>query len=107
MKWNQIMFDLWRADVQDKETLAIFRTKLLYLQKIFFGKGEENDVHSIFNQYQELVWNDAVYRTYNEARRISDITNSPKTGLLSFKVRFQRLSFSSQVYPGNFSLHYT
>lgn len=73
------MFELSKADVQDKEVLAIFRTKLLNLQKIFTYK--ENDIHSIFNQYQEMIWNDTVYRTFNEARRLSEIANSSRTGL--------------------------
>ena len=74
-----MMFDLCKADVQDKNSLAIFRTKILNLQKIFTFK--ENDIHSISNHYQEMIWNDTVYRTYNEARRLSEITNSKKTGL--------------------------
>ena len=74
-----VMFDLCKADVQDKESLSIFRNKILDLQKIFIYGND--DIHSISNQYQEMIWNDTVYRTFNEARRISEITNSPNTGL--------------------------
>lgn len=75
------MFDLCKVDVKDKESLAIFRAKLMNLQEIFNSSDGNNDVHSIFNQYQEMIWNDTVYRTFNEARRLSEITNSKKTGI--------------------------
>jgi hypothetical protein len=78
MKRNYTMFDLCKADVKDKESLAIFKAKLLKLQEIFTYKTK--DVHSIFNQYQEMIWNDTVYRTFDEARRLSEITNSVTTG---------------------------
>lgn len=74
-------FNICEADVEDKEQLAIFRNKILELQNIFdFQEGIEN-VHTITSQYQDLIWYDTVYRTYNEARRISSENETPDIGL--------------------------
>jgi hypothetical protein len=61
------MFDLCQCDVQDKETLAIFRNNLLRWQEILKG----DDHHSIFYQLEDIIWNDSIYQSFNEARRIS------------------------------------
>jgi hypothetical protein len=71
------MKDICNCDVVDMEKLAIFRVNILKWQEILTG----NDPHSIYNQIQEIIWDDNVYRTFNEARRISAETNDPSTGL--------------------------
>ena len=61
----------------DKESLAIFKVNIIKWQEMLTG----NDQHSIYNQIQDIIWNDNVYRTFNEARRISAETNGSSTGL--------------------------
>lgn len=64
---KKAMKDICECDVRDKESLALFRSLMCKWQEVLAGE----DRHSIFNQIQDLVWDDAVYRTFNEARRIS------------------------------------
>lgn len=73
LKWKNIC----ECDVQDKELLKNFRDKL-ELWKNCLGSS---DIHSIFNQLTTLFWEHTVYRTFNEARRLSEETNDPSTGL--------------------------
>jgi len=71
------MEDICKCDVGDKEKLALFRCHFISCQKILSGK----DKHAITNQIQDIVWDDTVYRTYDEARRLSEESNNRKTGL--------------------------
>ena len=72
------MKDMCRCDVKDKELLACFREKLKRWKTCL---SDQKDVHSIYNQLTTLFWDHAVYRTFNEARRLSEKTNDPSTGL--------------------------
>ena len=47
------MIDICKCDVQDKESIAHFRYNILRWQEILAGK----DLHSIYNQIQDLIWN--------------------------------------------------
>ena len=69
--------DICDCDVVDKERLVLFRKKLTEWKDIFIG----DDIFSIRTQIQDLIWDDMIYRTFNEARRISANTNDPSTGL--------------------------
>jgi hypothetical protein len=70
--------DLVDCDVQDKERLALFRAKLREWKKCL---NDENDSHSIFHQITTLMWDDTIWRTFNEARGLSEQTHDPSTGL--------------------------
>ncbi len=70
------MIDICRCDVKDKEKLALFRMKRA--EWIRWLSGES--YHSIFNQIDNLLWFDTVFRTINEARRISSEKKSSETG---------------------------
>jgi hypothetical protein len=72
------MKDICRCDVKDKELLALFREKLKRWRTCL---SDQKDCHSIYNQLITLFWDHAVYRTFNEARRLSKETNDPSTGL--------------------------
>ena len=83
------MKNLCECDVEDKESLAVFRNKMRRWHQILTG----DDIHSIFNQIQDMIWNDTVYRTFNEARRLSEETNDPSTGLPGTIIELLDLSF--------------
>jgi hypothetical protein len=72
------MNDICSCDVKDKELLALFREKLRRWKACL---SDQEDYHSIYNQLTTLFWDHAVYRTFNEARRLSIKTNDPSTGL--------------------------
>ena len=72
------MKNLCSCDVQDKELLALFREKLKRWKVCL---SDAKDCHSIYNQLTKLFWNHTVYRTFNEARRLSIEINDPLTGL--------------------------
>ena len=72
------MKDICSCDVKDKELLACFREKLKRWKSCL---SDKKDCHSIYNQLTTLFWGHAVYRTFNEARRLSEDTNDPSTGL--------------------------
>jgi hypothetical protein len=70
--------DICNCDVRDKELLARFRERLKHWKACL---SDEKDYHSVYNQLTTLFWDHAVYRTFNEARRLSEETNDPSTGL--------------------------
>ncbi len=72
------MKDICSCDITDKELLACFREKLKHWKTCL---SDEKDCHSIYNQLTRLFWDHAVYRTFNEARRLSKETDDPSTGL--------------------------
>lgn len=74
----QKMKDTCSCDVKDKELLASFRGKLKHWKTCL---SDEKDCHSIYKQLTTLFWEHAIYRTFNEARRLSEETNDPSTGL--------------------------
>ena len=72
------MKDICSCDVKDKELLSCFREKLKHWKTCL---SDNKDCHSICSQLTRLFWDHAVYRTFNEARRLSEKTNDPSTGL--------------------------
>jgi len=72
------MKDICSCDVKDKELLACFREKLKHWKTCL---SDNKDCHSIYRQLTSLFRDHAVYRTFNEARRLSEETNDPSTGL--------------------------
>jgi len=78
------IIDICECDVEDKESLALFRLKRDEWKRCLI-----DDDYSVSQQISHLLWNDAVFRTFNEARKISleekndDIgLNSPVINLL-------------------------
>lgn len=68
--------DLCSCDVEEKDKLALFRCKRSEWWEWMFGK----DVHSISNQLTTIVWDDTIFRTVNEARRVNTENPSDKKG---------------------------
>ena len=83
--------DLVDCDVQDKERLALFRAKLREWRKCLDDDLE--DPHSIVRQMIGLLWDDTVWRTFNEACRLSKQTNHPSTGLQGTLIRLLKNGF--------------
>lgn len=60
------MIDICDCDVQDKERLALFRLKRAEWKKCLI-----DDTFSVSKQIMNMLWNDTVFRTINEARRLT------------------------------------
>ncbi|MBM4293803.1 MAG: hypothetical protein FJ126_02725 [Deltaproteobacteria bacterium] len=69
--------DIFNCDVHDKKKLALFINKRNEWKRLLL----EGSPHSIYNQIVRLLWNDAVFRTFNEARRLTIEHSSPNCGL--------------------------
>jgi len=90
MAWE----DICDCDVVDKERLALFRDRLRRWKEHVGG----TDVHSIENQISNLLWDDAVFRTFNEARRLHVETRDPSTGYFGSVIELLDKNFmDSQV----------
>lgn len=61
------MKDICECDVHDKTNLALFITKRNEWKRCVVG----STIHSIDNQIYHMLWNDCVFRTFNEARRLT------------------------------------
>lgn len=70
------MPDICACDVEDKEALAAFRG----CRKLWYEWLIGDDQHSISKQLTTIVWDDAIFRTLNEARRLSAERPSPERG---------------------------
>jgi hypothetical protein len=70
------MVDICKCDVNDREKLALFRSRRKEWEKWLSARSR----HSIFKQIYNLLWYDTVFRTINEARRIQSDNKSGKTG---------------------------
>ena len=70
--------DLVDCDVQDKERLDRFRAKLREWKRCL---NDENDPHSIQKQFETLIWEDAIYRTFYEACGLLENTKDTSIGL--------------------------
>jgi len=73
---NQIIVDICKCDVQDKELLAHFRKKRAEWKRCLI-----DDTLSISNQITHLLWNDIVFRAFNEARKLSSADKTGDIGL--------------------------
>ena len=69
------MADICDCDVKDKEKLALFRFKRSEWRKCLI---DEN--FSISKQLSNMLWNDTVFRTINEARKLTAKRNSKEIG---------------------------
>jgi len=81
--------DICDCDVADKKCLALFRDGLRRWKEHAVG----TDGHSIQNQIWALLWDDAVFRTFNEARRLHIKTRDPSTGYYGTVIRLLDKSF--------------
>jgi hypothetical protein len=69
------MIDICDCDVQDKEQLALFGLKRTEWKKCLI-----DDTSSVSKQIMNMLWNDTVFRTINEARRLAHQRNSDDIG---------------------------
>jgi len=69
------MINICDCDVHDKEALAIFRTKRANWNNWLF-----KDSLSVSNQIRYMLWKDAIFRTFNEARRLTINRESKSLG---------------------------
>lgn len=91
MSWKGVC----ECDVVDKDRLALFRNKLGRWKECVCGK---KDAHSIESQILSLLWDDVVFRTFNEARRICVEARDPSTGYYGTVIQLLDKNFmNSQV----------
>ena len=69
------MVDLCECDVKNKDKLALFRIKRSEWKKLLVGSFP----HSIFHQISNMLWDDAIFRTFFEARRLTPENGSSET----------------------------
>lgn len=69
------MINICDCDVHDKEALAIFRAKRANWNNLLF-----KDSLSVSNQIRYMLWKDAIFRTFNEARRLTINRESESLG---------------------------
>jgi hypothetical protein len=68
---EEYAYDVDRCSVQDKARLRAFRNK----RSEWVGWLERDACHNIWSQLHLIMWNDAVYRCLNEARRFASEIN--------------------------------
>ncbi len=73
---DQKIMDICECDVEDKESLALFR-----LKRDEWKRCLSDDNYSVSQQISHLLWNDAVFRAFNEARRLSLEEKNDDVGL--------------------------
>ncbi|MBS7544024.1 hypothetical protein [Ancylobacter oerskovii] len=77
-------FEIDRCDVQDKSKLGEFRRK----RDEWLHWMRKDEHHSICQQITGMLWNDAVFRMVNEARRLAAARNS---GTVSVNASLMRM----------------
>lgn len=75
-RMTEELIDICLCDVTDKQKLAVFRQKRSEWSDALIG----TDPHSIKNQIITVLWEDAIFRTVNEARRLFVETPHDKKG---------------------------
>lgn len=70
------MIDICVCDVNDKAKLALFIQKREEWARCIIGSAP----HTVNRQITHMLWNDTVFRTFNEARRLTIEGNSKKYG---------------------------
>ncbi len=73
---DQKVVNICECDVGDNEALALFRIKRAEWKRCLI-----NDNYSVSQQISHLLWNDTVFRTFNEARKLSLEDGTYDTGL--------------------------
>ncbi len=69
------MVDLCECDVKEKEKLALFRLKRSEWKGCLI-----EDKFSISNQITNMLWNDTIFRTFDEARKLTKKRNTNNLG---------------------------
>lgn len=64
-------YDIDQCSVSDKARLSAFREK----RSEWMGWLERDVHHNIWDQIHSIMWNDAAYRSLNEARRFASEKN--------------------------------
>jgi hypothetical protein len=70
------MVDICACDVADKAKLALFIQKREEWKRCIIGRAP----HAVNRQIAHMLWNDTVFRTFNEARRLTIESKSKKHG---------------------------
>jgi hypothetical protein len=70
------LIDICKCDVEDKESLAVFRNRRQEWKRCLI-----EDPYSVSHQISHLLWNDTIFRAFNEARRLSIEKNDNGVGL--------------------------
>ena len=70
------MVDICTCDVNDKDKLTLFIQKRDEWARCIIGDAP----HAVNRQITHILWNDTVFRTFNEARRLTIERNSKKYG---------------------------
>ena len=70
------MIDICTCDVKDKANLALFIQKREEWERCVVG----SEPHAVHRQVTHMLWNDTVFRTFNEARRLTVEGKSKKHG---------------------------
>ncbi len=90
---DQKIIDICECDVEDKASLALFRLKRDEWKRCLI-----DDDYSVSQQISHLLWNDTVFRTFNEARRLSLEEKNNDIGLNSPVINLMDGTFvASQV----------
>jgi hypothetical protein len=71
------MKDLCACEVDDKVKLALFIHKRDEWRRWIVGNGP----HAVQRQVMQMLWNDAIFRTFNEGRRLTTERKSKRYGL--------------------------
>ncbi len=71
------MTDISSFDVHDKKKLALFINKRKEWQRLLLDSSHP----SVYKQVTHILWNDAIFRKFNEARRLTIERNSPNFSL--------------------------
>lgn len=70
------MVDICSCDVHDKEKLALFLHKREEWKRCLL----DGSLHSVYGQVTHMLWNDAIFRIFNQARKLTIERNSPTHG---------------------------
>ena len=73
---NKENIDICKCDVENKESLALFRSKRQEWVRCLI-----DDNYSVSRQISHLIWNDTVFRSYNEARKLSIEKHDDELGI--------------------------
>jgi hypothetical protein len=82
---------LSECDIQDKQSAEQFRCKRAQWIEWLSGK----DRHSLLNQIYSLLWDDALFRTVNELRRVAAETPNADVGFNTAVVRLFDAGFAT------------
>lgn len=81
-------YPISECQVRDVVRLGAFRTKRTEWLRLLDG----DPVHSVSSQLSAMLWNDAAYRSFNEARRLAS-ENGPKAAIAPILAEFLDIGY--------------